>query len=100
MQYNCSVMVQEVIIIVVSNRYKQVKHLTHALPMQNKDRNLRLGRNEDLTWPRSALITAPDRHLVIVNNGVLDLVLEHGVPDFGRTSFIQKLSRVATNKRN
>ena len=75
MQYDCSVMVEEVIVKVVSNRYKQVENLTHALPMKDKDWQLRLRRNDDLTWPRSSLITSPDSHLIIVDDWVLDLVL-------------------------
>ena len=64
---------------------------------KDKDRD-KFGRKYYDTGPGVALETLPNEHFVVVDHGVLDFVLENGVPYFFWAFLVFKFGTVASNK--
>ena len=66
-----------------------------------KDQDRDGGRREhNKTRPGAPFKSAPDEHLVIINDWVLDFIFEDRIPNFLRPLFIDKLGRMAPHEDN
>lgn len=70
-----------------------------TLTCKNKDRD-EFGRKDDEAGPGVTFEALPDKHFVVVDDGVLNVVLEHRVPYFIRALLVFKLGAVTTNEDN
>ena len=71
------------------------------MSLSTKDQNWNTGwREHDEARPAASLKHLPDEHLVIVDHGMLDVVLQNGISNLLRPFFIDELRAVAAHEND